>query len=263
MKKIDLNVSKSQMGILAGIGLIIIIIIITIITAVSGKENIPYKENRAKVEALEKQDITKIDKQLKALGGNKKSKEPIAKEEGQILDNVDLKKAYEDAVIIGDSFTESIVEYGFLDTDVVLYKRGLSVSQAEEYVNTAISLNPSTVFFVFGTNDMENWNENSNIFIDEYRKQLNRLKEGLPDVDIYINGILPATAEAIAAIPSYAYSPQYNEALIKMCEEDGYTFVDCSYIIEGKDYMYEPDGIHMIKEYYPEWLSHLAYVAGL
>lgn len=47
------------------------------------------------------------------------------------------------------------------------------------------------------------------------------------------------------------YCEAFNEALQAMCEEDGYTFVDCTFLIEGKDGIYEPDGIHVIKSYYP------------
>lgn len=49
-----------------------------------------------------------------------------------------------------------------------------------------------------------------------------------------------------------------------MCQEMGCTFIDNSSIIESSsENLYEPDGEHVIQDYYPKWLTHMAQVAGL
>ena len=71
-------------------------------------------------------------------------------------------------------------------------------------------------------------------------------------------------AAAIEATPDLAYYPQYNEGLISLCQEMGCTFIDNSAIVEGSsEDLYEPDGEHVIQDYYPKWLTHMAQAAGL
>ena len=44
----------------------------------------------------------------------------------------------------------------------------------------------------------------------------------------------------------------------------GCTFIDNSAIVEGSsEDLYEPDGEHVIQDYYPKWLTHMAQAAGL
>ena len=90
-------------------------------------------------------------------------------------------------MIVGDSITESIAEYGFLDTSIVVAKLGLRIDDADEQINTAINLNPSTFFLSFGANDLEIYNGDPTGFIDAYREKVNQIKEALPDTPIYIN----------------------------------------------------------------------------
>lgn len=259
MKKIKAYISETRLWVFLAVVLMIIIAVVVIFKKAENAEETPYEKNRKTVAALEKADISETENALKELEGQDEQ----SGSRKEVRDTVELKRAFQNAVILGDSFSESIVEYGFLDTDVVLYKRGLSVGQADDLVDTAVSLRPTAVFFVFGTNDMEICEGDSQKFIEAYRRQIARLKAGLPDAAVYINSILPATKEAVKETPSYAYCGQFNEALQAMCQEDGYTYVDCSFLIEGKDGIYEPDGIHVIKSYYPAWLSYLADTAGL
>ena len=180
-----------------------------------------------------------------------------------ILDNVAIRQTFANTAIIGDSITESTWEYGYLDQDVVISQRGLSVINADEQIATTIAMHPKTIFMAFGSNDLESYESNVQGFIDGYKMQVRKLQEALPEVPIYINCILPITESAIAEIPALQYYPQYNEALIAMCDEFGLTYIDNSFIVENDSSIYEPDGEHVVSEYYPKWLSYMAAVAGL
>lgn len=226
------------------------------------------QENVARLQELEASDISQTEKQLQELKKEDREKALTQAQDGitnesTLLNDVEIRQAFQGAVIIGDSITESIVEYGYLDTDVVISKRGLSVAAADEQIQTAISLHPSTIFMAFGSNDLETYESDYQSFIDAYRIQIKKLQEALPDSPIYINGILPLLPSAIEAIPALGYYPDYNEALIRLCEEMDCTFIDNSFIVEGNDSIYEPDGEHVIQEYYPKWLTYMAQTAGL
>ena len=182
---------------------------------------------------------------------------------GELLGNVEIRQKFAQTAIVGDSITESIWEYGYLDQDVVISKRGLSVANADDQFATAIAMNPRVVFLSFGSNDLESYLDNVDSFISGYRRQLQKLKDSLPGIPIYINLILPLTEGAIAYTPALQYYPQYNEALLELCKEMGCTPLDEAFIVEANPDMYEPDGQHVIASYYPMWLTYMAEMAGL
>ena len=179
------------------------------------------------------------------------------------LDSVSILQKFSGTAIVGDSITESIWEYGYLDKDVVISRRGVSVSGADDMLEEAISINPRAVFMAFGTNDMTGYGSNVSGFIDSYRVQIDKLKSSLPGVPIYVNCVLPVTDEAIADDPSLQYFADYNSALIEMCSETGCTFIDSSYLVVNDPSLFEPDGTHVVADYYPKWLTLMAVAAGL
>ena len=211
------------------------------------------KENVARLQALENSDISQTEEQLQALKqttGISSGSDASDGSGSTLLSDVEIRQVFAGNVIIGDSITESIVEYGYLDTDVVVSKRGLNVGAADDQISTAIALNPSHVFMAFGSNDLEIYGSASSEFIDAYRTQIKKIQTALPDVPIYINCILPIT--------------DYNEGLIKLCQEMGCTFIDNSTIVtDSSENLYEPDGEHVIQDYYPKWLTNMAQIAGL
>ncbi len=175
---------------------------------------------------------------------------------GDILTDVQIKQAFQGTVIVGDSITESIAEYGFLDTSIVVAKLGLRIDDADDQINTAISLNPSVFFLSFGANDLEIYNGDSSAFIDAYRVKVKQIQNALPDTSIYINSILPIQQSAIDQSPALAYYDSFNQALRDFCDEMGCTFIDDSFLVDES--MYEPDGEHMVYNYYPKWLTYMA-----
>lgn len=224
--------------------------------------------NVARLKELEKTDITQTEAELAALEQSEKQEKSAATQEEiaagtSLLSDVELKQAFAGSAILGDSITSSIAEYGFLGTDVVIAKMGLSIDEADEQIETAIGLSPSHIFLAFGANDLEEFGADSGAFKAAYQKQVQKLKDALPDVPIYINCILPLTEDAIAATPDLGYYPQYNDALKALCEEMGCTYLDDSFIVEADPSLYEPDGEHVVADYYPKWLTYMAETAGL
>ena len=145
------------------------------------------KENVARLQALENSDISQTEEQLQALKqttGISSGSDASDGSGSTLLSDVEIRQVFAGNVIIGDSITESIVEYGYLDTDVVVSKRGLNVGAADDQISTAIALNPSHVFMAFGSNDLEIYGSASSEFIDAYRTQIKKIQTALPDVPI-------------------------------------------------------------------------------
>ena len=117
------------------------------------------KENVARLSGSGKfQTFSQTEEQLQALKqttGISSGSDASDGSGSTLLSDVEIRQVFAGNVIIGDSITESIVEYGYLDTDVVVSKRGLNVGAADDQISTAIALNPSHVFMAFGSNDLE------------------------------------------------------------------------------------------------------------
>ena len=227
-------------------------------------EDSTCQDTVARLQQLESADISGLEEQLKALRPQSTAlTEGTEGQESAILSDVDIRQVFQGSVILGDSITNSIVEYGFLDTDVVVAQLGLCIAAADSHIETAIALQPSHVFMAFGSNDLETYISDSAAFIDAYRIQVKKLQDALPGVPIYINGILPILPSAIESIPALGYYGDYNEALKAFCEETGCIYIDNSFIVENNESMYEPDGEHVVMNYYPKWLTNMAKTAGL
>ena len=229
---------KNKVLFLIPVGIILAGAVIFLCTR--GNENDSVcKENVARLQALENSDISQTEEQLQALKqttGISSGSDASDGSGSTLLSDVEIRQVFAGNVIIGDSITESIVEYGYLDTDVVVSKRGLNVGAADDQISTAIALNPSHVFMAFGSNDLEIYGSASSEFIDAYRTQIKKIQTALPDVPIYI----------------------------KLCQEMGCTFIDNSTIVtDSSENLYEPDGEHVIQDYYPKWLTNMAQIAGL
>ena len=80
---------------------------------------------------------------------------------------------------------------------------------------------------------------------------------------ICVNSILPMTEASIKEKAGREKQPQYNEAIQKMCEDEGDLYIDSCFIVEADSSLYEQDGIHMKKAYYEQWLSYIVEKAGL
>ena len=258
---------KNKVFFLIPAGIILAGAVIFLCTRSHGDDSV-CKENVARLQELENADISQTEQQLQAL--KQITSDPAASGDSvttvftTVLSDVEIRQVFAGSVIIGDSITESIVEYGYLDTDVVVSKRGLNVGAADDQISTAISLNPTHVFMAFGSNDLEIYGSDATSFIDAYRTQLKKIQTALPDVPIYINCILPITDEAIAQTPDLGYYSDYNDGLISLCQEMGCTYIDNTAIVESSsENLYEPDGEHVIQDYYPKWLTHMAQTAGL
>ena len=264
------------------------VVVVVLTQNKSGVKNADIESTVARLQALEARDVNAIGSTSEAAGDTagtgdtgtdsssaaESSGTPASEDSlpaiqqsildgSGILDNVAIRQTFANTAIVGDSITESTWEYGYLDQDVVISQRGLSVINADEQIATTIAMHPKAVFMAFGANDLESYESNVQGFIDGYKMQVQKLLDALPGVPIYINCILPLTESAIAATPALQYYPQYNEALSAMCDELGLTYIDDSFIVENDSSIYEPDGEHVISEYYPKWLSYMAAVAGL
>ena len=148
------------------------------------------------------------------------------KERLQKLSSQPLSLRFQNALIMGDSLAEAFGDYQLVSSSNLLATRGRRTDNIDQEIATAISLAPRTIFLSYGMNDLEYCRGNAQRFIRQYKKQIHKLKEALPDTKIFINSLIPMDAAAIAQVPVYARYKEFNEALKQMCEEEQITYID-------------------------------------
>lgn len=177
-------------------------------------------------------------------------------------EKVNLIDKFSNSVILGDSRAESIVSYEILNnSSVVAYKgRNLISAQKEGDINKAINLAPKNIFLTYGLNDIQIYGNPSD-FIEEYEKIIKDIQNKLPNTKIYVNSIFRVNSKAISKSPALKNVPQFNTAILNMCNKLGVTYIDGSSIVD--DSLYEADGIHFKPEANKRWVNLLIQKANL
>lgn len=216
------------------------------------------------VKELEKKDVSQSEEKINLVQSNLQGVNINQESNDQENSNgeINLIDKFSSSVILGDSRAESIVSYGILDSSpVVAYKgRNLITAQKEGDINKAINLAPANLFLTYGLNDVELYGDSSD-FIKEYEKVIKDIQSKLPNTKIYVNSIFKVKDKAISESPSLKNVPQFNTAIINMCNKLGVTYIDGSSIVDESSY--EDDGIHFKPGFNKRWVEMLVQKANL
>lgn len=162
--------------------------------------------------------------------------------------------------VIGDSMAQAALEYGFLDGAHVFYRRGFAVGQLGDAITEAAAMLPSTVIFFTGLNDTDYYAE-PELYAAAYLEKIQELKVLLPDVQVFVCSMLPPSNALGAVRPDLARAPLYDDALHRMCDEQGIGYIDTTWMVNQALYM--ADGIHFISSFYDIWIQYVTRCIGL
>lgn len=82
---------------------------------------------------------------------------------------------------------------------------------------------------------------------------LSTLHENLPDATVYVNSTIPAIDPAFEKSSKWRNISDWNVEVKEHCEEENIPYIDINETVEEHKDLYDPDGIHMRKEFYPFW----------
>lgn len=188
-----------------------------------------------------------------------KNNEAVENDQIEDVADIDHKEFFADAVFLGDSITEAISFYGFVDRSRIIADKGLTVSKAMDRVEDVATLKPSKVFILFGMNDILEI-EKSEKFIDNYVKLISKIRTKLPDSQIYVQSILPVDLKVEREKPLLTNSriEEFNKALQNMAEREDVKYLNINSAAKAYNgNLLEPDGIHYIHKFYDIWLSYI------
>lgn len=192
---------------------------------------------------------------------------------------------FQDAVILGDSRAVGFFYYGFVDESRDLTGSGDTILNIPGKLDTLEAMNPRYVYLTYGLNDIKigHWGS-LEAHIADYIEYVQQIRERLPNAVIIISSVLPfydpnesaETGAEEATLPPAASAtsgltdadrrrmgqiPQWNELMRTACQEFGIIFVDNSGICAELKHLWEPDGIHVAKPFYPHWGKNLVVAA--
>ena len=170
------------------------------------------------------------------------------------------KKIFENIVFMGDSLVEPLEEYNYLSSSSVIATKGRNVITANEKdVNSVIRLKPNKIVMLYGMNDLSMF-KYKNDFINNYKKLINNIKRNLPGTEIYVNNIFKTQEKVWTKDRNFAPERinEFNSALKSMCDELNVSYIDVGFLFRNNSNLYEPDGIHLVANFYPKWLSEIS-----
>ncbi len=166
----------------------------------------------------------------------------------------DVWKYFNDSVVLGDSRAVGFEYHGFISEDRVFAEGGATIRNIPDYINGIKKVNPSSIILCFGLNDISigYWNT-SEEYIKELDEMLALLQKELPEATVFVNSILPATDPAFEQSEKWRNIPDWNKDIKEHCEEEKTPYIDIIDVVKEHKNLYDTDGIHMKKEFYPYW----------
>jgi hypothetical protein len=233
------------------------------------------------LEALEQQDPAEVDEVLR----QRRIAELEARRE-ELLRQIKAGEespfaAFQDAVILGDSRAVGFFYYGFVDESRDLTGSGETILDIPKKLDTLQAMNPRYVYLTYGLNDIKigHWGS-LQAHISEYLDRVREIRERLPGAVIVISSVLPyhdpsartdATGETTPTSGSsslteadrkrLAQIPEWNRLMADAAREHGVIFVDNSAICTEYKNLWDKDGIHVFKSFYPHWGKNLIVAA--
>lgn len=246
----------------------------------SGGDGVDIAQGVAYLEALEQQDPDAVDQILR-----QRRLEQLAREREELLRQIkageqDPFPLFQDAVILGDSRAVGFFYYGFVDESRDLTGSGETILDIPKKLDALQAMNPRYVYLAYGLNDIKigHWGS-LQAHISEYLDRVQDIRERLPEAVIVISSVLPyhdpnARTDATGETPPTSGSslteadrkrlaqiPEWNRLMADAAREHGVIFVDNSAICQEYKNLWEKDGIHVFKSFYPHWGKNLIVAA--
>ena len=204
------------------------------------------------------------------------SAEPVCAEVGTILpETADAGRSYVDETLfIGDSNTARYLLYAnetgtaftSLNNNIGVVSMGvgsITSLKCEKFKgdstlytipDAVAKLQPKRIIIGFGSNNLGGSSTDATKFITQYREGLAAITKAWPYADIIVSAIPPLDQQRDNTNLTMTQVDAYNAALVTMCEEDGYKFLNTAEVLRDdatgwakKDYTLS-DGVHLSKE---------------
>lgn len=173
---------------------------------------------------------------------------------------------FDRGLIIGDSISVGLVNYGYLKPENVFAQIGLTPASVlttdidgTTVYTKAAGLNPDYICIMLGTNGLSYLSED--FMAEKMSEFIDGLRQTCPNAKIFLVSIPPVTAEHESEKPEKIENiTKYNEHISKLAEEKSAPFINTFELLRDSDgYLAadyaENDGLHLKAAAYPVVLS--------
>lgn len=174
-------------------------------------------------------------------------------------EQVAVRTLFANTIFFGDSMTQAIGEYGFLDMTNIVYQRSATIDVLITKIPEVAATLPKQVVIFNGLNDCNHYTEIAD-YRRDYVTMLQQLKASIPGVKIIVSSLL-SPSDALGQVRAdLVRAPQFDQELRSICQENDVTYVDSTWIVRQKNYL--DDGIHMNRTFYRVWFRYLKALLG-
>jgi len=171
----------------------------------------------------------------------------------------DIEVRFENSMFLGDSITEGFAINEILPRESVLAGAGATAGFIYEDIDKLVEQKPENIFIMLGSIDiLMPVADPKELFRSDLTKLINKIKDELPDSNIYLQSITPVTEEALEQEHRYDRIEEYNKVLKRLTDELSVSYVDVGILAQKNPALYAEDGIHFKKEFYLLWLEKLS-----
>ena len=174
-------------------------------------------------------------------------------------EQVAVRTLFANTIFFGDSMTQAIGEYGFLDMTNIVYQRSATIDVLITKIPEVAATLPKQVVIFTGLNDCNHYTDIAD-YRRDYVTMLQQLKTSIPGVKIIVSSLL-SPSDALGQVRAdLVRAPQFDQELRSICQENDVTYVDSTWIVRQKNYL--DDGIHMNRTFYRVWFRYLKALLG-
>ena len=174
-------------------------------------------------------------------------------------EQVAVRTLFANTIFFGDSMTQAIGEYGFLDMTNIVYQRSATIDVLITKIPEVAATLPKQVVIFTGLNDCNHYTDIAD-YRRDYVTMLQQLKASIPGVNIIVSSLL-SPSDALGQVQAdLVRAPQFDQELRSICQENDVTYVDSTWIVRQKNYL--DDGIHMNRTFYRVWFRYLKALLG-
>ena len=174
----------------------------------------------------------------------------------------------DETLFLGDSNTARMYRmFDFCTYDNAIGSVGMSAKSLATYACVELNnsgsyvtmakavagMQPKRVIITFGTNDL-NPSYKAADFVKNYQTGIESIVEAYPSVDILINAIPPLGQQHSNQSLTQTQVDEYNKALVEMCKEKGWKFLNSAEVLKDSatgyaksGYVESSDGIHLTR----------------
>lgn len=179
-------------------------------------------------------------------------------------ETVSYKEIFANSLFVGDSIMTGFDDFKIVNSGNVIAHVGSFLDHyLADNTPTIINYNPDTLILHFGLNEIGEAEHFLDEFVEVYTKDLQTLKEALPNTKIIVVALMPVKQEAIDREARFGRYGAYNERMKKMCDELGVCFYQNDDLFSSHFDMYSGDGVHFAKKLYLIWMEDFVKKMGL